>query len=248
MRASRYARVSTERQASNTSIPNQLERCAAYIEGQGWELAEAFVEPGESGADLDRPALNACRAAARAREYDTLVIYDLDRFNRNLRDLLNLRHEFQGLGIPIWSVSDGVELTSCDESAFIQVVLRGTFSQIERDKIKRRMRQGVERTVRDGKWPGGRTPFGYRRDPESGKLTIYEPEAHVVRMIFSWLCDDRLSSYEIARRLDAMDIKSPQAARGKLSKRRHDGSQGVSKHWTAGTVQFMVRNETYAGR
>lgn len=243
-RAARYVRVSTERQARNTSIPNQLERTAAYITGMAWDIAETFVEPGESGASLDRPALNECRSAARARRYDVLVIYDLDRFNRNLRDLLNLRYEFQQLGIPVWSICDNLEMTSCDEAAFIQVVLRGTYSQIEREKIARRMREGREKTVRDGKYPGGLVPYGYRRN-DDGYLVVDDECAGVVRMIFGWATDAKMSGRAIARRLNAMGIPSPKARLGKTTVRR-DGVRHTPK-WTPGTVRYILRGKIYAG-
>ena len=246
MRAARYVRVSTEQQTRNTSIPNQLEQTQSYIDARGWELVQTFVEPGESGASLDRPALSACRSAAKSGAYDVLLVYDLDRFNRNLRDLLNLRYEFQELGLEVWSICDNLEMTSCDESAFIQTVLRGVFSQIEREKIRRRMQSGREYAVRAGKWIGGRTPYGYTTDRE-GRLIVDEEEAGIVRSIFGWVCDDHQSTYQVARRLTALGIPTPQAKRGVASRRDNQGEQGLSTRWTSGSVQYLLHNETYTG-
>jgi len=248
MKTARYVRVSSERQVRNTSIPNQLERTATYVTSRGWDLDPdlTFVEPGESGANLDRPALNECRSAARARRYDALVIYDLDRFNRNLRDLLNLRHEFQQLGIPVYSICDNLEMTSCDEATFIQVVLRGVFSQVERDKIARRTREGREKTARNGKYVGGLVPYGYLRDDE-GYLVIDDEPAGVVEMIFRWATEEKMSGRAIARRLNAMGIPSPKARLGKTTVRHTDGVRQTPK-WTPATVRYIIHRETYVGR
>jgi len=248
MKTARYVRVSSERQVRNTSIPNQLERTAAYVANKGWDLDPdlTFVEPGESGANLDRPALNECRSAARARRYDALVIYDLDRFNRNLRDLLNLRHEFQQLSIPVYSICDNLEMTSCDEATFIQVVLRGVFSQVERDKISRRMREGREKTARNGKYVGGLVPYGYLRN-DDGYLVIDEEPAGVVRLIFHWATEEKMSGRAIARRLNAMGTLSPKARLGKTTVRRTDGVRHTPE-WTPVTVRYIIHGETYVGR
>jgi len=246
MKAARYVRVSSEKQVRNTSIPNQLERIATYVASRGWDLDpdSTFTEPGESGANLDRPALNECRSAARARRYDALVIYDLDRFNRNLRDLLNLRHEFQQLGIPVYSICDNLEMTSCDEATFIQVVLRGVFSQVERDKISRRMREGREKTARNGKYVGGLVPYGYLRNDE-GYLIIDEEPAGVVRLIFRWATEEKMSGRAIARRLNAMQVLSPKARLGKTTVRR-DGTRHTPE-WTPGTIRHIIHSQTYVG-
>jgi len=246
MNAARYVRVSSEKQIRNTSIPNQLERTAAYATTRGWSLDPdlTFVEPGESGANLDRPALNRCRRAAQDHQYDVLVIYDLDRFNRNLRDLLNLRHEFQQLDIPVYSICDNLEMTSCDEATFIQVVLRGVFSQVEREKITRRMREGREKAARDGKYIGGLVPYGYLRD-EDGYLVVEEEPAGVVRMIFRWATDEKMSGRAIARRLNALGIPSPKARLGKTTVRR-DGTRHTPT-WTPGTIRHIIRGEIYIG-
>lgn len=114
MRAACYVRVDINRQVHNTSIPNQLERTAAYIESQGWDLVATFTEAGKSGANLDRPALTAARQAAQRGEYDILVIYTLDRLTRDIDDLFLLRREFRAAGVRIWTVHDDLDVTTAD--------------------------------------------------------------------------------------------------------------------------------------
>jgi site-specific DNA recombinase len=233
VRAVQYLRVSTERQAHNTSIPTQDERTAAYIEAQGWELAGTFTEPGESGENLDRPQLTAARAAARAGQFDVLVVYTLDRLTRDIDDLFLLRREFTSAGIATWAVHDGLDITTANTDDLLGVLFKGYFSHRERETIRRRMQEGIERTVLAGKWAGGRPPYGYRRDPESGRLAVYEPEAVVTRQMFAWLCDEKISSYAIAQRLDALEIPT---------------SQGRAVGWTSGSVRHILKSETYTGR
>jgi site-specific DNA recombinase len=56
----------------------------------------------------------------------------------------------------------------------------------------------------------GAPPYGYRKT-EDGQLTVHQPEAKIVRMIFKWYVEgdetgNRLSSREIAKRLTKMEV------------------------------------------
>jgi len=61
MKATLYARVSTEDQAKNYSIPSQLEAMRKFASEKGFEATIEFIDEGISGVILDRPALNELR-------------------------------------------------------------------------------------------------------------------------------------------------------------------------------------------
>jgi DNA invertase Pin-like site-specific DNA recombinase len=70
MRAALHARVSTDKQAEKYGIPSQVEALRKGCLEREWLLVfdgdkDAFVDDGYSGAELDRPALNRLRQAAR---------------------------------------------------------------------------------------------------------------------------------------------------------------------------------------
>ncbi len=60
MRAGIYARVSSQREAQDQTIEQQVVRARQYICERGWELREERVyrDEGYSGAHLSRPALD----------------------------------------------------------------------------------------------------------------------------------------------------------------------------------------------
>ena len=63
MKAVIYLRVSTKEQAEEGySIPAQAEACRRFIADQGWELADEYVDRGESARTADRPQLTAMLA------------------------------------------------------------------------------------------------------------------------------------------------------------------------------------------
>ena len=61
-----YARVSTQRQAEEQTIDQQIERLDAKAHAEGWTIAPQhhYRDAGYSGARIDRPALDRLRDAA----------------------------------------------------------------------------------------------------------------------------------------------------------------------------------------
>jgi site-specific DNA recombinase len=56
-RAVIYCRVSTKDQVQNLSLPTQHKSCAEFCERNGYDVAEVFVEKGESAKTADRTEL-----------------------------------------------------------------------------------------------------------------------------------------------------------------------------------------------
>src|SRR3989442_16001405 len=74
-----------------------------------------------------------------------------------------------------------------------------------------RITAGIERRAKQGHWPNGRVPFGYRRDEEK-RLVPDERTAPTVRRIFHLYAKGRLGAAAIARRL--ADEQAPSPPRG----------------------------------
>ncbi|GAI90011.1 unnamed protein product [marine sediment metagenome] len=106
MRAAPYARVSTDKQAEKYGIPSQIEELGKRCLERGWTIVldgdkEAFIDDGYSGVELDRPALNRLRQAAREGRVDVVLAYDPDRLSRKLYHQMILAEEFEKQGIKL---------------------------------------------------------------------------------------------------------------------------------------------------
>jgi len=70
-----------------------------------------------------------------------------------------------------------------------------------------RFRRGKLQKARAGHWIAGQAPYGYRyvpsRDGVPGHLEVEEAEAEVVRMLYRWLIDERMTVRQILKRLAA---------------------------------------------
>src|SRR2546430_7160334 len=65
------------------------------------------------------------------------------------------------------------------------------FAEFEHATIVDRITAGIERRAKQGHWPNGRVPFGYRRDEEK-QLVPDEHTAPTVRRIFKLYVSGRL--------------------------------------------------------
>jgi DNA invertase Pin-like site-specific DNA recombinase len=83
MKTAIYARVST----SDQNCELQLRELREYVARRGWNLAVEYVDTGFSGAKASRPALDKLMGAAARRDFDTILVYKLDRVGRSVLHL-----------------------------------------------------------------------------------------------------------------------------------------------------------------
>ena len=85
--------------------------------------------------------------------------------------------------------------------------IQGAIAEDERAVLAERFRRGKLQKARAGQWGAGQGPSGYRyvpkRDGVPGHWEIDEDEAAVVRMLYRWLVDERMTVRPIIKRLAA---------------------------------------------
>jgi site-specific DNA recombinase len=157
-----YLRRSTDDEHQPYSIEAQETRLAAYIDSQpGWQLVARFCDDA-SGATAQRNDLQRALAAARTGLIDVLLVLRVDRFSRNLRDLVVLLDELDHAGVAFRSATEPFDTSTPMGRMLVQML--GMFAQFERDVIIDRVIAGMERKATKGKWKGGKRPFGYQVD------------------------------------------------------------------------------------
>src|ERR1700674_5615626 len=143
MRCAIYARVSTLEQEPE----NQLGELRRYVAARGWTAVE-YVDKGVSGAKDRRPALHALVSDAKRRKFDVLVCWRLDRLGRNLKHLIALLEELQGLGVAFVSLAEGIDATT--PAGKLQMHILGAIAEFERDRIRERVLAGLQRAKAQG--------------------------------------------------------------------------------------------------
>ena len=230
-----YARVSTQRQAEEQTITQQLDRLQAQASSEGWTILpqHLYRDEGYSGARIDRPALDRLRDAAERGEFQTLLVTAPDRLARRFVHQTLLLEELAQLGCSVVFLDRPMSQDPHDQ---LLLQIRGAVAEYERALIADRTRRGRLAKLRGGQLlPWIHTPYGYRcdlqypRDPT--RLRIEESEACVIRQMFSWYADEGLSIHAVAARLMQRQVPT-----------YHGGW-----HWHPATVRGMLSNEVYAG-
>jgi DNA invertase Pin-like site-specific DNA recombinase len=144
MTAAIYARVSTFDQEPE----NQLQELRRYVVARGWTSIE-FVDKGVSGSKDRRPALDQLVNDARRRKFDVLVCWRLDRLGRNLKHLITLLEDLQGLGVAFVSLAEGIDATT--PAGKLQMHILGAIAEFERERIRERVLAGLQRARAQGR-------------------------------------------------------------------------------------------------
>ena len=184
MKTAIYCRVSTDDQdKEGTSLKTQLEACLQYCQEMNYYVSRKFTET-YSGLTLDRPQLTQLRNLVRANELDVIVIYCLDRLSRNATHGVILRDELDKHHIMLESVTEDIDKSPLGEAI---TYLRGTFAQIEAEKIRERTMRGKLARVKEGRLPQGTGIgiYGYSWDKATGKRMIIQEEAKIVQNVFT---------------------------------------------------------------
>lgn len=200
-----YIRVSTSKQdRDGYSIPLQKERLIAFCKAKGWVVAGVFVDPGFSGASLERPGMMALIDAVNKKKGDVVLVYKLDRLSRSQRDVLYVLEDvFEPQGIAFVSMQESFDTSTVYGKAMLGIL--SVFSQMEREVIAERTLMGRAGRAEDGFWHGGGTdPIGY--DYIDGELVVNKEEAAQVRQVYE-LYAAGYSVSEICRRMDGCKTK-----------------------------------------
>lgn len=175
-----YIRVSTDLQAEKGySLGEQEERLKAYCKSRNWDLVKIYADPGYTGANLDRPALQEMIRDIKA--YDVVLVNKLDRLSRSQKDTLYLIQDiFQPVNCSFVSMEESFDTSTAIGIAMVGIL--AAFAQLERTQIKERMKMGKQGRAKKGLWHGGKqVPIGY--DYKDGQL-IKNEDAPQIQLIY----------------------------------------------------------------
>ena len=243
-RAIIYARVSTDDQRNNYSIPSQVAEIKKYIEAKGYALVgNRFVDPDTgqdavsgtpayvddfSSRELSRPALDAAYEYLELYGYDVVVVYSIDRLDRDPYKLRTHEYGFIKGGASVEYVKG--DYAETPDGQFMKTVV-GAAAKLDNDWRTERFNRGKRQKARRGLFVSGRAPYGYRINRDAlGGLEVMEEEAETVRWIFEAYVNNGLSIYGIVDALNQNGAK-PQ-----------DGG-----NWQKSTIAHILVNPVYSG-
>ena len=253
-----YGRVSTEDQQDPASSKAwQLSRANQLIKPDGEVVVEYFdIGQSRSLPWKRRPAAARLLEDLRKpdRAFTAVVIGEPARaFYGNQFGLTFpvLTH----YGVGLWVPEVGGEIDPGSDAHDLVMSLYGGMSKGERNRIKIRVRSAMSSQAVEGRFLGGRPPYGYRlgdggphpnpaKAADGKRQHFLEPDpstAPIVKRIFGEYLNGK-GIYAIAEGLTRDDVPCPSAA----DRARNSHRSGIA--WSKGAVRTILRNPRYTGR
>jgi len=107
-----YTRASKGEQDNGHSLDAQRNACIAFAQKRGWQVREIYEDPGFSASDAKRPAFQTMMADAGNNLFDVVLVYKLNRFSRNIGDMLSSFKYLDDNKIALTSVEENFEVSS----------------------------------------------------------------------------------------------------------------------------------------
>jgi len=138
-----YVRVSTESQ----DFSQQIDACKKFCEIKGWNEYEIFKEVESS--TKQRPVLASCLRELRNNNYNTLVVFRLDRAWRSSRQFIMDFDTLSSRGINVISVMEGLDPTTPIGKAMMTILV--ALAELERENISQATKQRLQALKNMGK-------------------------------------------------------------------------------------------------
>ena len=248
MKVAFYTRVSTEDQVKEGySLEVQREYLEDFAKREGYEVFKVYCDEGISAYSTRRPALQELLADAKAKKFSLVLVHKIDRFSRNLKDLLMLVDELSSYGVAFKSATEPFDSTTSAGKLMFQQL--GSFAEFERNRIAERVFPGMVKGVQQGNWQGARfVPFGYTYDKAKKLLEIEEREANIVKLIYTMYISGKgtrdITEYLNKKKYQTRtgkrfyskficDVLKNQIYTGKIvwNKKHYDKNQKTKKHY-----------------
>jgi len=230
LRATDYARVSTDHIEQKKSLTNQVEHFEQYIkQNPNWTYVKGYVDEGITGtSDIKRDHFMKMIEDARKGQFDLIVTKEISRFSRNTLDSIKYTRELLSYGVAVLFVNDNINTAMPDSE--LRLTIMASMAQDEIRRLSERVKFGMNRAIERGEILGNDMLYGYKKDKNKGILHIIENEAKVVRKIYELYGIEELSLSKIAKILNHEGLRTSQ-----------------NKKWCVSTISRMIENPKYKG-
>ena len=223
-----YARVSTQSQLERgEGLQIQKKRILSYCRDKGLKLSKIYEDKATSGAIRERPALLRLLRDCESGGIKKIIVHKQDRLSRELGVSLWLEERFRENGITIISILEPALFTDDPMTKALRRII-SVFSELEKETICSRLREGRVYKAQNGHKGSGPIAFGYVKQDKN--LVIKPDEAEWVRRIFKWFVRGRSYSYIIGRLAKA----GVRTKRGKV--------------FSIESLKYVLNNSLYCGQ
>lgn len=239
MKAAIYSRKS-KFTGKGESVENQIQLCKEHglkYLGLSEDDFAIYEDEGFSGGNTNRPQFQRLIKDAKARKFDILICYRLDRISRNVSDFSQLIKELNKYSVNFISIREQFDTSTPMGRAMMYIA--SVFSQLERETIAERIKDNMMQLAKTGRWLGGITPTGYKseavtyidqngKERKMFKLIPVPEEINLVKLIY-----ERYVSLKSITKVEKCLIESNISTKNGLDFHRY-------------SIRFILSNPVYA--
>ena len=241
-----YIRLSREDgdKHESESITNQKSLLLQYTKENNLRVYDIYIDDGFSGTNFDRPAFKRLISDIESKKINMVITKDMSRLGRDYIGTGELVEKyFPSKEVRYIAVTDNID-TYLDSSNNDIAPFKAIMNDMYAKDISKKIKSSLKAKQKEGKWVGGRTPFGYDKDPDNkNHLVVNTEQASIVKRIFD-LSIDGLSYFKIAKKLTEENVKTPAQYYSFEWKNHYDLKYG---QWHSKTIQDILTNRIYTG-
>lgn len=224
MNAVIYARYSSHNQ-HETSIEGQLKVCYEYCERNGYTIIGEYIDRAMSGTTDNRPQFLQMIEDASKKQFQYVIVYQLDRFSRNRYDSAVYKAKLKKHDVRVLSARENI---NDDASGILMEAMLEGMAEYYSAELAQKVQRGMDLNAKKCLSTGGNVALGYKVDKDK-KFQIDPESAMTVKYIYeSYAKGDTVT--EIVEHLNSQGFKNPKG-----------------KKFSNSTVTFILQNKRYIG-
>ena len=218
-----YARYSSDKQREE-SIEGQLKFCRAYAKDKGYDIINEYIDKAMSAKTANRPSFQKMIRDSSKKQFQGVIVYQLDRFARNRVDSAKYKTILSKNGVKVYSANENIAEGA--SGILLESVIEGLaeyYSAELSEKVTRGMNINADKCLSNG----GVTPFGYKI--QNKHYVIDQEAAPIVREIFTMYANG-MKAKDICDNLNARKIKT-----------------GTGSKFNKNSLHSILKNRKYLG-
>lgn len=219
-----YARFSSHNQREE-SIEGQLRECKEFAKRNQIEVIGSYIDRAMSAKTDNWPEFQHMIRDSYARQFETIIVYELDRFARNRYDSAIYKAKLKKNGVRVMSAKENI--TDDPTGIILESMLEG-MAEYYSAELSQKINRGMHENVLKSKGTGGHLALGYKMNSEN-RFEVDPVNAAIVRKIFK-LYSKGNSIKEITAELNAQGART-----------------ALGKPFQPNSLDRILRNQKYIG-
>lgn len=220
-----YARFSSHSQTEQ-SIEGQLQVCYEYAKRQGYNVIGEYIDRAISGTTDNRPDFLRMIDDSAKKQFEGVLVYQLDRFARNRYDSAIYKAKLKKNGVRVLSARENI---SDDASGILVEGLLESIAEYYSKELSQKVLRGMRINAEKGLSNGGSIPLGFKVNKATKRFEIDDETAPIVVKVFEMYA----SGMRIIDICDTLNEQGYKTARGAA--------------FNKSSLRLMLRNKRYTG-